>query len=92
MNRGWENKQFLEEVKVRKQNQKKMEYSALDMESQSLLEHDALNQNYGADGERDLVPPRIPPEKYTSRMTLQVGGEFFFFLSWRVTSLLGLIT
>lgn len=64
--------------KQQQQQQKKRECIAIDMESESLLEHDALNRDYGGNEHREaaeIVPTRIPriPMKYTTSATLHVG-------------------
>lgn len=68
-------KQFFEEAR-RKMENKKAEYTAIDMESESLLEHDSLNQDYNEQPEIEVVQTRIPriPMKFTSRFNLEIGG------------------
>lgn len=75
---GCLSRSFLEEAAKRNKQQKKREYTAVDMEAESLLEHDALNRDYGMGEQREaaeIVPTRIPriPMKYTSSATLHVG-------------------
>lgn len=75
---------FLEEAVKRNkqtvQNKKQREYTAIDMEGESLLEHDTLNRDYGGSSAEqrettEIVPTRIPriPVKYTSSAILHVG-------------------
>lgn len=63
---------------INSNNKKKREYTTIDMESESLLQHDTLNRDYGVGEQRDtneIVPTRIPrlPVKYTSSAILHVG-------------------
>lgn len=65
---------FFEEEKRKKQKQK-AEYTAIDMESESLLEHDALNTTFTIDSENELDNcSQKVPVKYTSRATIDIGG------------------
>lgn len=71
---------FLEEaVKKSKQQQKKRECTTIDMETESLLEHDSLNRDYGGSEQQkdstEIVSARIPriPVKYMSSTTLHIG-------------------
>lgn len=56
------------------------------MESESLLEHDSLSQNYNEQSDSEVLPPRIPriPMKYTSRINLEIGGSTFLFIFYIV--------
>lgn len=74
---GSYDRQFFEEARKKKEKQK-AEYTTIDMESESLLEHDALNQNY-EQTELEVIQARVPkvPLKYTSRATLEIGSYHF---------------
>ncbi|KAB0791504.1 hypothetical protein PPYR_03304 [Photinus pyralis] len=65
-------KQFFEEMARKKTEDKKAEYTAIEMESESLLEHDSLNQEYN-EPETDVRIPRVTT-KYTSRFNLDICG------------------
>lgn len=68
-------KQFFEEMARKKTEDKKAEYTAIEMESESLLEHDSLDQEYAEQPEVE-VQTRIPrvTTKYTSRFNLDICG------------------
>lgn len=64
---------FFEEERRKKEKQK-AEYTTIDMESESLLEHDALNQTYILDTDNELQNRNQKvPVKYTSRATIDIG-------------------
>ncbi|KAF5284192.1 hypothetical protein FQR65_LT00192 [Abscondita terminalis] len=67
-------KQFFEEMAQKKVEDKKVEHTTIEMESESLLEHDSLNQDY-SESEME-IPTRIPrvPTKFTSRYNLDICG------------------
>lgn len=67
-------KQFFEEMTRKKLEDKKVEDTTIEMESESLLEHDSLNQDYN---ESEIeIQTRIPrvPTKFTSRYNLDICG------------------
>lgn len=90
-----------EAAKRNKQQQKKRECTVIDMETESLLQHDALNRDYGGGGGNgnnngcneqqttEIVPTRIPriPMKYTTSATLHVGKTKAWEKSGRVEPL-----
>lgn len=61
---------FFEEERRKKEKQK-AEYTVIDMESESLLEHDALNQTFIIDSDNENN--KKVPVKYTSRATIDIG-------------------
>ncbi|XP_018572853.1 uncharacterized protein DDB_G0284459 isoform X2 [Anoplophora glabripennis] len=64
--------QFLEEAR-RNKAMKNKEYTAIDMESESLLEHDSLAQNYQEQSSPiEMVLPGAT--KFTTKATLQISG------------------
>lgn len=85
---GSYDRQFFEEARRKKEKQK-AEYTAIDMESESLLEHDALNQTYIIESDTDLKVARNQkvPVKYTTQATLEIGMLYmeFYLLSFCYT-------
>ncbi|XP_018328656.1 putative uncharacterized protein DDB_G0277255 isoform X2 [Agrilus planipennis] len=64
---------FFEETrKMKESNQQQLEYTAIDMESESLLEHDSLNQDY-AEQEMEMQPKFS--RQYTSRATIEIAPK-----------------
>lgn len=94
---GSYDRQFFEEAR-RKKSTPKQEYTAIDMEEQSLLEHDALNQDYSEAMEVEVTQTIIPamPKNYTTSASLQISEYcrysfcfrlFMPFLSYRLIPL-----
>lgn len=75
-------KQFFEEAAASRRKQEERrgeqpEYTAIDMESERLLDHDELGREYAEQAElEEVVHARIPriPVKFTSRFNLEIGG------------------
>lgn len=73
---SWENRSFIEDKGKKCQSQKRD--TVIDMEAESLLENDCLDQNYGAEKEKDTMGQgQGSTGSYTTSATLNIGKSFW---------------